>query len=215
MGKKQMPERSAACEESQMPKKKRGMQIPNVAAMGGLHMAGRASPSAVCDDKIHVGLYAYAAEARTYSACFGKGKLWVAQLTTTRQPSPIYKSKRLVELYGAAESRREDPPPRSLDAVAKRYHAEHQIVWNKTDDIDDIGWVKGRTGWYIEEAYIKEFFMYFDDLMAWRKDYQDEHFEKVEGDIQIVIHMMASAGMSLVFDKVEDELQCDFLSACP
>ena len=32
--------------------------------------------------------------------------------------------------------------------------------------------------------------MYFDDLMAWRKGFQSEDFEKIENDIKVVIHML-------------------------
>ena len=51
--------------------------------------------------------------------------------------------------------------------------------------------------------------MYFDDLMAWRKDFHDDEFEKIIGKIKIVIHMLDSSTLDLKFDIDEDELKCE------
>ena len=80
----------------------------------------------------------------------------------------------------------------------------------KTEDKDDIGWAKHRMGWYIEEEYIKDFLMYFDDIMDWRKRYEDADFEKIGGDAKIVVHMPTSAKLELSFNAEEDELKCEF-----
>ena len=210
MGKKQKPRPADASTESPSAKKKR-CSIPDVADMGGLMAGGRAEPKPVLDDKVHVGLYEYAKLASVYSDVYGTGKLWVALMLTARKPSPLYKNKRAIELYGEAASKDEDPPPPDSETLAMRYHALNQFVWHKTVDTDGIGWKKGSMGWYIEEEYIKDFFMYFDDLMAWRKDYYDDEFEKIEGDnISIVIHMLPTATFNLAFDRERDELKCGF-----
>ena len=211
MGKKQKPRPADASTESPSAKKKR-CSIPDVADMGGLMAGGRAEPKPVLDDKVHIYLYEYAKQASVYSDnIYGTGKLWVALMFTARRPSPLYKNKRAIELYGEAASKDEDPPPPDSETLAMRYHALNQFVWNKTVDPDGIGWKRGSMGWYIAEDHIKDFFMYFDDLMAWRKDYQDEEFEKIGGDnISIVIHMLSNATFNLVLHQGHDELQCGF-----
>ena len=142
---------------------------------------------------------------------YGFGKLWVALMYTARRPSPLYKTRKTIDLYGEHASTDDDPPPRNLETVALQYKAMHQFVWKNTQDPDDIGWKKGCTGWYIEEDHIKNFLMYFDDLMAWRKEYHDDEFEKIGGDnISIVIHMQSNATFDLVLHQEKDELQCAF-----
>jgi len=118
--------------------------------------------------------------------------------------------KKQVELYGHAAAGADDPPPTTLDDVEVRYRAVHQFVWRKTEDKDDIGWAKHRMGWYIEEEYIKDFIMYFDDIMDWRSRYEDAEFEKIGGDIKIVVHMSTSTTLELSFNAAEDELKCEF-----
>ena len=206
MGKKKTASNSA----SPAAKKKKGMSIPDVADMGSLSQGGIVKSRPAVDDKIHVGLYDYAQNGSLYSEVFGQRKLFVAQMATSRQPSPLYQMRKVVETYSASYAGGEDPPPRTLDDVALRFRAVHQLVWKKTEDQDGIGWVKGRSGWYIDEDFVKEFFMYFDDIMAWRKGVQNEEFEKIDGDIQIVIHMLNSATLELKLDPKEDELKCNF-----
>ena len=159
-------------------KKLRGIAIPAVADMGSLIQGGSAKNKLVVDEKIHVGLYEYCKNGSVYSDFFGEGRLFVAQMATSRQPSPLYQTRRMVEVYGVSYREGEDPTPRTLDEVAFRFRAVNQFVGKKTEDKDAVGWVKGRTGWYIDENFVKEFFMYFDDIMAWRKGFQSEDFEK-------------------------------------
>lgn len=208
MGKKKMS--TPASSPSPSPKKSRGLLIPDVADMGNLSSGGSLKPKPVFDERIHVGLYEYAKKGSLFSEFFGEGKLFVAQMATSCQPNPLYQNKKVVESYGASEAESEDPPPRTLDEVSSRFRAVHQFVWKKTEDKDDIGWAKGRIGWYIEDAYVKEFLMYFDDLMAWRKGFQSADFEEIEKDIKIVIHMLKSSTLELKFDPAEDELKCSF-----
>ena len=191
-------------------KKLRGIAIPAVADMGTLSQGGGAKNKLVVDEKIHVGLYEYAKNGSVYSDFFGEGRLFVAQMATSRQPSPLYQARKLVEVYGASQREEEDPPPRTLDEVGFRFRAVNQYAGKKTDDRDAVGWVKGRMGWYIDENFVKEFFMYFDDMMAWRKDFQNEEFERIDDDIEIVIHMLKSSTLALELDPEEDELQCSF-----
>ena len=206
-----MGKRTQAVTASTPKKRQRGIEIPDVAAIGILSAGGSAKKSlALTDDAIHVGLYEYVKQGSTYSDIFSQNKLWVAQMLTARRPDPLFKTKRIMEMFAEADSTGNDPPPRTFDDFALRYRALYQFVWKKTDDTDGIGWAKGRSGWYIDEEYVKEFFMYFDDLMAWRKDYQDEEFEKIVGKIKIVIHMLDSSALDLKFDADEDELKCEF-----
>jgi hypothetical protein len=79
--------------------------------------------------------------------------------------------KKLVELFGQAGANAADPPPKDLDEVGLRFKAVNQFVWKKTDDTDGIGWAKGRHGWCSDEEHLKDFLMYFDELMIWRKGF--------------------------------------------
>ena len=208
MGKKQKPVAAAASVTS--PKKQRGMAIPDVAEMGSLVLGGSTQPKPVFDDQIHIGLMEYAKRGSIYSDTFGAGKLWVAQMATSRQPNPLFQMKKLMELYGQATAGAEDPPPATPEDLELRYKAVNQFVWKKTEDKDDIGWKKNRMGWYIDEEYVKEFLMYFDDIMDWRKGYQDAEFEKIEGEIKIVIHILKTSSLELKLHPEEDELKCRF-----
>ena len=129
-------------------------------------------------------------------------------MATTRQPSPLFKMKSVVELYGKATQSEENPAPQSMDELSLDYRVLNQFVWKKTDDKDDIGWAKGRCGFYVNEEGIKDFLMYLDELFHWRKDYEDAEFEQLEGDMEIVVHMQKTSPFKLTLDKKEDGLKC-------
>jgi hypothetical protein len=208
MGKKTIPSSSAAGSGAKKP---RGMEIPDVADMGQLSSGGQTRAKPVFDEQLHIGLYEYAKNGAHYnSEVFSENKLWVAQMVTGRQPNPLFQVRKVIGLYGQATGGTADPQPPDMPSFESRYHAVHQFVGKKTEDKDDVGWVKNRMGWYIDEDYVKEFIMYLDDLFDWRKDYKDEEFEKVEGPIKIVIHMLKSASLSLQLDATSDELKCVF-----
>jgi hypothetical protein len=69
---------------------------------------------------------------------------------------------------------------------------------------------KNCSGWYIDEAYVKEFLMYFDELMAWRKCREDEDYEPIDAETSIVIRMLKSSTLKLTMYKEVDELSCVF-----
>lgn len=67
-------------------------------------------------------------------------------------------------------------------------------------------------GFYIDEAMVKEFFMYFDDLMAFRRGLNDADFDKIDKPIKILIHMLdVDSAAQLNFDKDQDQLECEFV----
>ena len=207
---KRTPQGNASTDVRPKKRARGGIVIPSVAEIGTLSAGGTVKkPPALTDESIHVGLYPYITDGSTYSDIFSSKRLWVAQFMTALRPDPTFKVRRMMELMAEADDTGNDPPPRTMDELSLRYRSMYQFVWSKTPDPDGIGWAKGRSGFYIDEDYVKEFFMYFDDLMAWRKDYQDDEFEKIIGKIKIVIHMLDSSTLDLKFDIDEDELKCE------
>jgi hypothetical protein len=202
MGKKRTLVSAAAASNPTSPKipQQRGIEIPDVADMGALTGGGTLREKPVFDEQLHCFLLEYAQNGSLYSPTFSDGKLWVLQMATSQVPSPLYQMKKMVELFGLAEANAADPPPETREEVALRYGASNQFVWKKTDDTDVIGWIKTRTGWYVDEKNIKDFLMYFDDMMHWRKGFENGDLEKIVGDIKIVIHMQTSAALELSLD---------------
>ena len=194
-------QRKVASAVSSSPKTPTFANIPDVADMGSLVRGGNKNAKLVPDNCIRMGLYEYANQGSLYSDVFSAEKLWLAQLRTSLEPNPLYKMKGLVEKHVQAMLGEEDPPPATLDDVGFRFRAVYQFVWKKTDDSDGIGWAKKRFGWYIDEAYVKEFLMYFDEFMAWRKGRGDEDFEPIDAEIKIVIHMLNSSTVKLTMNK--------------
>jgi hypothetical protein len=210
MGKKRISTTRLADAASSSPQKARRIEIPSVADMGTLNVSGKSSGAMVAlDDRIHVGLYEYMGKGSLYSETFSDRKVWVALFGTTCQPNPLYQIRKMIELFGQQNSE-EDSSPQSLKDIEKKLHFVHQFVGKNTLDQDDIGWIKNRVGFYIDEEFVKEFFMYFDDLMAWRQNYSDEHLDRIAKPIEILIHMEETPSLELTFDKQEDELKCVF-----
>ena len=162
------------------------------------------------DESLHVGVYPYMQQGSLYNETFKDGRLWVLQMVTARMPSPLFQIMKLIKRYGDSEPDSEDPAPCDMDEVTTRYGASLQFVTRSTKDPDEIRWAKNRMGFYVDEPMIKEFLMYFDDLMAFRLLLDDEEFDKMTGPLKIVIHMSDSSPIKLKFDKAEDELGCDF-----
>ena len=186
-------------------------ESPSAAAMDGLP-GGQCKVMKSDDGAIHIGLQQYMRKGCLYMSTFGDGCLWVAQMTATCSPNPLAHIERLIEQYGESRAGSEDPPPCSVDEIACRFSAQMQLVSKTTTDPDHVGWAMGRIGFYMDEAMVKEFLMYFDDLMAYRRNLVDVFFEKLDSPIKIVIHMLDSALLTLKFDKIEDELQCEFVA---
>ena len=139
-------------------KKQKAAAIPDVASMGKLSAGGtRRRAKLVLDDRIHVGLYKYMNNSSLYSDCFGSKPLWVAQMMSGQQPNPLFQLTKQVDLFGLQASHQEGEAttPKSVREIEQGYHALNQFVWSKTDHTDDIGWAKGRVGWYIAEEFVK------------------------------------------------------------
>ena len=208
MGKKTLTGGSANAGSA---KKARASEVPSVAAMGSMSKGG-SKRLEIADDNVHVGLYQYMQNGSLYSSTFSQGPVWVAQMATTRMPSPLFQIMKLIKRYGESQSESEDPPPCSMEEVASRYRAQLQFVSKTTPDPDEVGWARNRMGFYIDEAMVKEFFMYFDDLMAFRRGLNDADFDKIDKPIKILIHMLdVDSAAQLNFDKDQDQLECEFV----
>ena len=211
MGKKRVGFKSEASGASTTGKKTRSSSfVPDVAEMGGLSKGGVEQQQVVDDEPIHVLLHEYMQKGSAYSNTFSDKKLYAVLMTTAHKPNPLYQLMKQVGLHGASEAGRADGAPISMTEVEDRYKAIHQFVGKKTIDVDEIGWVRNRVGWYVDEAHVKDFLMWFDDLMAHRVDLVDVELDKIEGPLKIVIHMPSSGLLDLKFDESEDELKCKF-----
>ena len=207
MGKKTGASTSAA---SPQPKKARSYAIPSVASMGALVGAGSSQLKPVYDERLHLHLLEYCQMGSVYSDVFSAGRLYQMQLNTSAQPSPIFMLKKQVEVYGDEMKDTEEPQPLTLEEVGLRYKAVYQFAGKKTEDLDTVCWAKNANGWYISEETLKEFLMYFDDLMDWRSRIDNESFQGLERAPKIVVHTPNQMNLPLTLDKTEDELKCEF-----
>ena len=209
MGKKTLTGGSA---NASPVKKIRASEVPSVAAMRGMSTGG-CKKLGIADDNIHVGLYHYMQNGSLYSPTYTNGPIWVAQISTTQMPSPLFQIMKLIKKYGESQSKSENPPPSSMEELQCRYAAQLQFVSKTTPDPDEIGWARNRMGFYIDEKMVKEFLLYFDDLMAFRRGLCDVDFGKIEVPMKILIHMLDSDGarVQLKLDKEQDQLECEFV----
>jgi hypothetical protein len=207
MGKKTL---TAGAGIARSAKRARAREVPSTSAMASMSRGG-SKRLEIADDKLHVGLYEYMQNGSLYSNTFTDGRVWVAQMATSRLPSPLFHFTLLIQRHGEAHSKANDPPPKNVGEVANRYRAHLQFVSKSTADLDGIGWAKNRMGFYIDETMVKEFFMYFDDLMTFRRGLADADFDWIDGPTTIMIHMLDSAPIQLKFDKDHDQLGCEFV----
>ena len=207
MGKsKRKVEAAAAAHGS--PKKTARSEVPSVAELGALSAGGAGSGPAVFDQNINIGIMKYCTRGAVYSDAFGDGDLYVVQLASSASPSPLFNLKKQVELFGALQATPEEGAafPHNWEDFATMFEAGFQFVGKKTEDTDGVGWAKHRSGFYMT-GDLKEFLMYFDELMAWRAEYEDAQLEKLASKPKLVIH--ADMYDTLKLDPVEDEVKCE------
>ena len=190
------------------PKKKIHLsEVPDLATMGPLTKTN-ANQKWPTDECIHIVLMKYMDNCSAYGETVSEKKMYVLQMATNRRPSALYQLTKLIEIHGASEAGQMEKSPCSLKEVEQRYKAKHQFVGKRTPDVDKIGWAFNRIGFYIDEGYVKEFLMWLDDILAFRSDYEDAEFEKIEEPLEIAVHVLSSSPLDLQIDKVEDELKC-------
>ena len=163
----------------------------------------------VVDSDIHVYLHNYMQKGSVYSPAFSKTIIAVLMKTGSR-PSPLYQLMKQVQLYGSSTEGLDQNAPKNMLEVESTYKTIHQYVGKRTTDVDNIGWVQNLVGWYVEEEYVKDFLMWFDDLMAHRVEYEDAELPKIEGPLKIVVHMTSSGFTNLAIDGKKDETKCNF-----
>jgi len=169
--------------------------------------SGRSSSSALesADDDLHIFVFLYADDASLYDKRFKKEKLWMVQLRCTKRPSPTYLLKSVIEKMGK-EKHNDAGIPKTLDDLMHMYHAKYTWVDAKTRDDDDVGWKKGSSGFFVGGA-LKNFFMFFDELISWRCEFSDEDFDKITDPPKLMIHLFDNCDLSI--DET-DNMLCEF-----
>eukprot|EP00972_Heterocapsa_arctica_P095239 14045712-Heterocapsa_arctica.AAC.1 len=161
------------------------------------------------DKNIAIGIDKYCSQGSVYSATFDDSELFVVQMASSGTPNPLFMLKETIALFGEATAKKgEVGLPMDLADVEKTFKVAYQWVGKKTDDCDDVGWAKNRVGFYISggTVSIKEFLMYFDELVAWRALYSDDVFDKLPSPPKIVIHVCP--GLTLDIDNAADAMKC-------
>ena len=95
--------------------------------------------------------------------------------------------------------------PLKMDDLEADLHMIFQHVGKKFDDVDGIGFVKYRCRVYIVRDTMKDFLMYLDELLAWRKTYENDVFGKISYDMKVYVHCTEEVG--LIIDEKADELK--------
>ena len=62
----------------------------------------------------------------------------------------------------------------------------------------------GASGFYVSKTYLKEFLMYYDDLLAYRVGLEHDEFDKITNDFKVVIHMDSNLDADIGFWKSQD-----------
>ena len=173
-------------------------------------MAAGSKQKANFDENIHIGLLKYCTNGSVYNEMFEEGELHVMVMTSGGQPNPLFLLGKILELYGKTTTETDNPEPEKMDDVTAKYKAKYQFVSKKTEDQDAVSWRKFGAGFYISggTAAIKDFLMYFDDVISWRSEYEDETFEPLAAKPKIIVYV--SPDDTLALDKKTDELKCDF-----
>ena len=170
-------------------KSKSAPSFPSVSDMGASSKGGVGSqPNVHGDQDVHLTCLVYASKGSVYSSDFDEGQLLVVLTECVARPSPLFNQKKLVEVYGSSQKDAEDPPPATLPEVATRFGAEFGFVGKKTEDVDRMPWKRNASGWYVSGSQLKEFLMYYDDVLDFRFRLQTEDFESVE-EQKILAHI--------------------------
>ena len=214
MGKRQVAQ-LAGSSPATSSKAARG-SVPRVAALTALSMGGSATFSEDGDGALQLSIMRYCDDGSVYSNCFSEGPLHVVHIVSSPRPSPVFRLKQMIELLGkhhrtqVSTATAESMGPGSLDELGQMYQTIYQWVGRSPSDPDEVGWAKYRSGFYVSGgvAGVKNFLMYFDDLLAWRAKHADDVFDKLAWDKQIEVHI--EDGIPLEIDAEADDTQCKF-----
>ena len=184
--------------------------MPNVASMGGLVNAAGSIARESLDGNIHIAVVKYCTNGSVYNAMFDEGALHVMVMASGGQPNPLFLMGKLMEVYGKTTRETDNPEPENVDELVEKYKVKYQFVSKKTEDVDAVSWRKFGAGFYVSGgmAAIKDFLMYFDDVISWRSEYEDETFDPIAEKPKIFVYV--SPDETLALDKQTDELKCDF-----
>ena len=184
--------------------------MPNVASMGGLVNAAGSIARESFDGNIHIAVVKYCTNGSVYNAMFDEGALHVMVMASGGQPNPLFLMGKLMEVYGKTTRETDNPEPENVDELVEKYKVKYQFVSKKTEDVDAVSWRKFGAGFYVSGgmAAIKDFLMYFDDVISWRSEYEDETFDPIAEKPKIFVYV--SPDETLALDKQTDELKCDF-----
>ena len=208
MGKK-TPQARAGSVSSGVQKSKALLKrmVPDVASMGALLSGGTAQKRIEDDGSLEIRIRQYCSNGSVYSHVYSKDMLYLMQFVSTSKPSPLYQFRQMVALYGATQNK---DVPQSLEDIQRTFRATYVWTAANLEDVDEVGFQKRRQGMYISggAANIKEFLMYFDDLLFWRSTHDDEVFDPLEKvpDVKVQVE----PGFALALSQEADELRCQF-----
>ena len=197
----------ATPQQSKSKRTSKGQDVPSVSAMTALSAGGSEKKYKIGNDSIQIHVLKFASDASAYGENFGEEALYALHLCCDAQPNPFYQFKTLVTTYAASGDAPEGTPAKIEDAE-QEFRMSFQYVGKNFQDLDSIGFVKYRCGVYIAKDMMKDFFMYLDDLMAWRKHYTDEMFDKIPYDMKICVHCPEDLGLTI--DSETDETKVTF-----
>ena len=212
MGKKKPPATKSESVKKDVPTKRSSNGgIPSVTEMGPIQRKRKAvGVMPMGDGNIHLICLEYVTKGSIYDAHFDSSLLIKIVTRFDGVLSPLYLQKKTFELYGRLHQDQDDAPPQTCDDITDRYAAVFSYASKRTVDVDEVGWSKNVSCWYVSQGQLKEFLMFYDDVMFWRFGYSNDELEQIDPPPKIVVHIPPLCAWQLVLDQDADELQCQF-----
>jgi hypothetical protein len=162
------------------------------------------------DDDVNLYITKYSSDGSKYDDAFLSEDLLMVLHVTSLRPSPLYFMKKLIESMGEDRKGTDDPPPKSLDELKIQYYASFQYVSKKTVDVDQVGFAANASGFFVSKSGLKDFLMYYDDLMDYRfRDAVGDDFEALPKAPKLIIHI-ADDSLKVDINSEVDQMACEF-----
>ena len=129
------------------------LSVPSVNEMSGFSSGGSGTQTPIDDDKLYITIMKYSSDGSLYDDLFQQSPIYVMQMKTNADPSPLCKLKTVLGLHWKEESSQDTSSPDSADKGTvdffKDFETQHRTIftWSPTRDmweLDSRGGGRGR-----------------------------------------------------------------------
>ena len=150
------------------------LSVPSVNAMSGFTSGSSGARASTDDDKLYIAIMKYNSDGSLCNGLFEESPMYVMQLKTNANPTPLFRLKTVLGLQWQEENTKDSGSPDSEDKGTVEFFTDFEsslrtiFTWSlkKGDDVDRIGFATRRCGFYFnggtEQA--KNLLMHLDNV---------------------------------------------------